>query len=300
MKKINVLVDASSYVHKTYHAFDPMLDKKNKDQRVLHGILFNLRKIVYEIDRIDNLFLIFDPEDSRLYRESIFSEYKANRKEEEEELKRQQKDAIHILKNHIGIPIIHYNGYEADDIIGSMIKHLLKNDDEVLIVSPDKDMAQLVRKNVKMIKPVKNKKFKGFMHLDEERVELEFGVKPNQIADMLALMGDTADNIPGIENVGEKTAIKILKDYMSIEHIIAFRKEINNKKLKEQIEKNIDLLPMMKKLTTIECGLNLENHIEDSFQLAEKIRTHEKYNENILKLSNFFNWHESYKDMFLL
>lgn len=292
-----IIVDANSFVHSTFHGYSPCLDCKGVDQKVLQGLMNALVDLSYNLPKIDYLFLVFDPFDGSLYRKSVFPAYKANRPPSDPELVRQKEIAIKILSEHIGIPMISHAGYEADDTIGSMA-YMLKDNFNVTIVSPDKDLAQLVAPNVRLMRKYKTKEGRGYKFLDEEAVYQSFGVYPKQIPDWLSLMGDVADNLPGLYKVGEKTASNLLKKYVSLEHLMAFHHEMEDEKLRDKIKEALDTLPLIKHLATIKCDLPVEDKMEEAFAKAESIRTHQEYSNNFNKIRKYFNWPDHYSQMF--
>ena len=292
-----IIVDANSFVHSTFHGYSPCLDCKGVDQKVLQGLMNALVDLSYNLPKIDYLFMVFDPSDGSLYRKSVFPAYKANRPPSDPDLVRQKEIAMKILSEHIGIPMISHAGYEADDTIGSMA-YMLKDNFNVTIVSPDKDLAQLVQPNVRLMRKYKTKESRGYKFLDEEAVYQSFGVYPKQIPDWLSLMGDVADNLPGLYKVGEKTASNLLKKYVSLEHLMAFHHEMEDIKLRDKIKEALDTLPMIKHLATIKCDLPVEDKMEEAFDRAEKIRTHQEYTTKFNKIRKYFNWPEHYSQMF--
>lgn len=297
MEKI-VIVDANAIVHRSYHGFTPKYDKKGKDQRVLFGLIQELVDISFAIENIDYLFMVFDPEDGYLFRRSQYFPYKQNRKEKDIELINQQKQAEYILKNHIGIPLVSYQGYEADDIIGS-IAHISKENFEIVIVSPDKDLTQLVETNITLLRKRKIEQKNRYIWMDEEKIFQEFGIYAKQIPDWLALVGDSSDNLPGLSKIGAKTASKLLNQYESIEHLIAIAHEIENEKLKKEILSSKESLILVKKLATIVKNLPIKNLMEESLIFATEIRKKYDYEMNLKKLESFFDWPEHYKKLFL-
>lgn len=292
-----IIVDANSFVHSTFHGYSPCLDCKGVDQRVLQGLMNALVDLTYNLPRIDYLFLVFDPFDGSLYRKSLFPTYKANRPPSDPELVKQKEVAMQILSNQIGIPMISHAGYEADDTIGSM-SEMLKNKFNVTIVSPDKDLAQLVNPTVRLMSKLKTKTVKGYRFLNEDSVYENFGVYPKQIPDWLCLMGDVADNLPGLDKVGPKTASNLLKKYISLEHLIAIHHEMEDVKLRDKIRSSLDTLPLIKHLATIKSDLPVEEKMEAAFEKAEMIRTHQDYKNRFNKVSKYFNWPDHYSQMF--
>lgn len=299
-KKVAVIVDANAFVHSSFHGYEPKLDIKGKDHKIIHGLMDALVGLTYQLERIDEIFMIFDPLDGSLYRESQYPAYKKNRPPVDPDLNRQRENAKIIFKEKIGLPSIHYPGYEADDIIGSMSK-ILKNkyDFQVVIVSPDKDIAQLVEEEIFLLRKWKTKEQKGYTLLNKEMVKEEFGVQPQQIPDWLALMGDTADNLPGIHKVGKVTAANIINKYVSIEHLISIINHIEDKKLQEKILEAKERVVLVKKLAKIVTDLPIENHLLESLEYSKKIRDNLLYSENLIKMEKFFNWKPHYKELFI-
>ncbi len=293
-----VIVDANSTVHTSFHGYEPKLDSKGNDQRILHGLMNSLVDLTYKLPRIDSIYMIFDPQDGALYRKSLFPDYKANRPPSDPMLVEQNKAAQKILKEYMGIPIFNYPGFEADDAIGTLAKMKAKTH-QVIIVSPDKDLAQLVDDNIILMRKFRTKTTKGYEFLNKKDVKESFGVHPEQIPDWLALVGDVADNLPGLDKVGEKTAAKILSTYPSIEHLLAFIHEMEESNLKNKVIQARDTLPFVKKLAQVVTNLPIEDELRKAEELSIKIKTHQNYTQNLIKLEKFFNWPEYWKDMFI-
>lgn len=299
-EKVAVIVDANAFVHSSFHGYEPKLDIKGIDQKIIHGLMDTLVGLTYQIERIDEIFMIFDPPDGSLFRESQYPAYKKNRPPTDPELMRQRENAKIIFKDKIGLPSIHYPGYEADDIIGSMA-HLLKNkyNSQVVIVSPDKDIAQLVDDGIFLLRKWKTKEQKGYTLLNKQKVKEEFGVHPHQIPDWLALMGDTADNLPGIYKVGKVTAANIINEYVSIEHLLSIIHHIEDEKLKEKILEAKDRVSLVKKLAKIVTDLPIEEQLELSLEYSKQVRERNDYNDTLIKMEKFFNWKPHYKELFI-
>ena len=294
-----VIVDTNSIVHRSFHAYDPQVDQKGNDQRVLMGIMDAIIDLSYKLPKIDNLMLVFDAENGSDYRKKLYPEYKANRPEKDEDLTRQKKNAEKILKDYIGLPVLKYSGFEADDAIGS-ISQITKEKYQTIVVSPDKDLAQLVQNNeILLMKKFKNKDGKGYKLFDEKTVKEDFGINPNQIPDWLALMGDTVDNLPGIKNIGEKTASKLISKYMSIEHLLAIVHEMEEKKHIDAILEGKDRLPLIKTLATTVNDLPIEADFKNALEWASNIRNKKDYIDQFIKIEKFLNWPEHYKDVFM-
>lgn len=297
-KETFVIVDANAFVHSSFHGYEPKLDIKGKDQRVMHGLLNALVDLSYRLERIDYLFFIFDPDDGSLFRKSQYPAYKQNRPPTDPDLVRQRQHAQIIFKEKLGIPMVTYPGYEADDIIGSLA-NIAKNEYQVVIVSPDKDLAQLVDDNVFLLRRWRSKTERGYTLLNKALVKDQFGIHPHQIPDWLALMGDAADNLPGLYKVGEKTAVNLLSQYPTLEHLLSIVHHLDDEKLKQKVLDAQSTLPLVKRLATIVIDLPLEEHTHEALHYAHTIRTHHQYKDNIFKLEKYFRWPEHYKGLFL-
>lgn len=294
MKKTNVvLVDANSFVYKSYFGYkksNEIIDK----YKILTGLMQCLYDIVKNIDNISHLYFVFDPIDNDLYRKSLFSLYKENRPKTPEDLIEQKTFAKNVLKDKVGIPIIEYGGYEADDAIGSLSKYY-ENDYNVIIVSPDKDLFQLVNNSTMLLRPTKKEGNKVYEYISKIGVERYFGVKPEQIPDYLALVGDTCDNLPGVDNVGKTTAAYLLKKYNNIEDMYSVINEVKSVetsyiKLLNQFEQNIEFIKLIKLLAVIKSDLNIEKHIVESLKLATDIQSTPSYYSRIENMASEYQW----------
>lgn len=295
-----VIVDANAFVHSSFHAYPPKLDAKGEDQRVLYGLLNTLVDLTYQLPSIDFLYVVFDPADGSLYRKSLFPPYKANRPPNDPDLGRQRDVAKKVLQDHLGVPCVSYPGYEADDIIGT-ISELVRKDYRVIIISPDKDLAQLVKDDVILLRKVKTKTERGYKTINQENLYENFGVHAHQIPDWLALMGDDADNLPGLDKVGAKTASNKLAKYPSIEHLLAIIHEMNDEdeKFKQKVLENKEQLILVKKLATIVCDLPLEASIHEALSKADTIRSHENFHKKLITMSKHFDWPPHFIELFL-
>ncbi len=298
-KNVVVLLDANAYVHSSFHGYEEKKDVKGNDQRIIHGIMDTLVGLTFQLEKIDEIFMIFDPDDGSLFRESQYPAYKKNRPPTDPSLSVQRNNAKIVFRDKLGLPMVHYPGYEADDIIGSMAKILSKKNHQVVIVSPDKDIAQLVDDNVFLLRKWKTKEGKGYTLLNKEKVKEDFGVFPHQIADWLALMGDAADNLPGLYKVGKKTAANIVNKYLSVEHLLSIVHHLEDEKLKEKILESQETIPLVKRLAKIVVDLPIEEEIVNALEYSRSVRESESYKENILKIERYFLWKPHYKEMFI-
>jgi len=254
------LIDAYALIFRGYYAFikNPRINSKGMDTSAVMGFMNSLLDLIKR-ESPDNLAVAFDQGGSS-DRLKIFNEYKANRSE--------TPDAIQIAVPYIQdilkamqIPVLVKSGYEADDIIGTVAKNAEKNNYEVFMVTPDKDFAQLVSKNIFMYRPARMGN--GIEIWGVEEVQKKFEISdPLQVIDFLGMMGDSVDNIPGLPGVGEKTAKKFLAKYGSMENLLANTHEITGK-LKEKIEQNKEKGLLSKKLATIILNVPIEYNLKN-------------------------------------
>ena len=197
-----ILVDGSSYLFRAYHALPPLTNSKGLNTGAAKGVIGMIRKLVADYDG-DQVVVIFDAK-GPTFRHEMYADYKANRPPMPDEL-REQIEPIHAAIKAMGLPLICIGGVEADDVIGTLSVEAASSGREVVISTGDKDMAQLVNDKVTLINTMNN------TAMDSTGVVDKFGVPPELIIDLLALMGDKVDNIPGVAGVGEKTATALLQ-----------------------------------------------------------------------------------------
>ncbi len=248
-----ILVDASSYLFRAYHAMPPLMNSKGQATGAIYGVINMMKKLITEY-KPSYLAMVFDAK-GKTFRDEIFSEYKAHRPPMPDDL-RSQIEPLHNLIRAMGVPLILEPGVEADDVIGTLAYRFANNENPVLISTGDKDLAQLVNKNITLINTMNN-------HFSTPTTVVEkFGVRPDQIQDYLALMGDSADNIPGIPKVGPKTAAKWLQTYETLENLIDNGEKLAGK-VGESFRDNLELLLLSSKLVKIQCQLNLPEELTD-------------------------------------
>lgn len=256
------LLDAYALIFRGYYALikNPRINSQGLDTSAILGFMNSLLDVIKR-ENPDHLAVAFDKGGSQ-DRLAIFPEYKANRDVTPEAIKIAVPYIKEILKA-MHIPIIEVSGFEADDLIGTISKQAEKEDFKVFMVTPDKDYAQLVSENIVMYRPARMGN--GIEIWDVERVKEKFEVDhPIQVIDFLGMMGDAVDNIPGLPGVGEKTAKKFIKEYGSMENLLAHTHELKGK-MKENIEANKEKGLLSKKLATIilDCPVtfNADNYI---------------------------------------
>jgi len=213
-----------------------------------------LRKLAKE-QKPDYIAAIFESEGKTL-REQEFAEYKANRTEMPQDL-REQIPYIRRILEAMRVPILSFPGFEADDVIGTISRRAAEMGDEVVIVSSDKDMLQLVNDRVTMYNPAKDDTW-----YNAEKVKEFMGVAPSQVADLLALKGDAVDNIPGAPGIGDKGAIDLIQQFGSVEQALDRAAEVTRKMYRESLQQNRERIELSKRLATIECEVPIEFSME--------------------------------------
>ena len=253
--KTLVLIDASSYLFRAYHV--PNLQRltapDGQPTGAIYGVLNMLRKLVDD-EQPDRIAVVFDPR-GKTFRNDLYPEYKANRPPMPEDL-REQIEPLHQIIRAQGLPLIIVDGVEADDVIGTLARLGRDADYRVIVSTGDKDMAQLVCDRVTLINTMNN------LVMDEAMVEQKFQVRPDQIIDYLALMGDTSDNIPGVPKVGPKTAAKWLEQYGNLDQVMAHADDIKGK-VGENLRESLDFLPLSYQLATIKQDVELDFSLDD-------------------------------------
>jgi DNA polymerase-1 len=259
-KKRLFLLDAYALIFRGYYALikNPRINSKGMDTSAILGFMNSLLDVIRR-ENPDLLAVVFDKGGSHARTEAMES-YKSNRQETPEAIKL-AIPYIHKLLEAMHIPIIEREGYEADDLIGTLAKQAEKLGYKVFMVTPDKDFAQLVSENIFMYKPARMGN--GIEIWDVNKVKEKFEVEhPLQVIDYLGMMGDAVDNIPGLPGVGDKTAKKFIKQYGSMENLFANTSDLKGK-MKEKVEANKELGLLSKKLATIMLDCPVEFHEED-------------------------------------
>ena len=274
MKKL-LLIDGSSYLYRAFHVYSDF-SHKGHPTGVIYGVL-NMLRSTHRKYPSDYSICIFDAK-GKTFRNDIYSEYKANRPSMPEELAIQIEPLNKAIKA-MGWPMLIENGVEADDVIGSLSKQANENNIEVIVSTGDKDLAQLVNDKTTLINTM------TMEVLDVEGVKSKFGVPPSLIIDYLALIGDKADNIPGVEKVGPKTALKWLEEYHTLDNVMKNSEAIPGV-VGENLRKARDWLPTGKDLITIRCNLD----INVDWKELEKKAPHLDELKKIYKEFNFSTW----------
>lgn len=248
-----ILVDGSSYLYRAYHALPPLTNSNNQPTGAIKGVISMIKRIL--IDHPDSpLAVVFDAK-GKTFRHDMYSEYKANRPPMPEDLVL-QIEPIHRIISLMGIKLIMISGVEADDVIGTLAEQARQKKLDTVISTGDKDMTQLVCENVSVVNTMSGEL------LDEAGVKKKFGVDPDHITDYLALIGDKSDNVPGVDKVGPKTAVKWLEEYTDIKGVIKNAESIGGK-VGENLRSSLDTLELAYELVTIKTDVELEIGIED-------------------------------------
>ena len=254
------LLDAYALIFRGYYAFikNPRINSKGLDTSAVLGFTNSLFDLINR-EKPKYIAVAFDKGGSK-NRRMLFNEYKANRKETPEAIKISVPIIQNLLKS-LNIPILELEGYEADDIIGTIAKQAEKESFQVFMVTPDKDFAQLVSKNIFMYKPSRLGNGIEIWGIDEVKKKFEVD-DPLQVIDYLGMMGDSSDNIPGLPGVGDKTAKKFISTYGNIENLLKNTGDLKGK-LKERIENNKHLGILSKKLATIQLDVPVKFNSND-------------------------------------
>jgi DNA polymerase-1 len=242
-----VLVDGSSYLYRAFHALPPFTNSRGEPTGAVYGVINMLLRFLKDYEP-PHIGVVFDAP-GRTFRDDLFAEYKAHRPPMPDDLRAQIEPLLEAVRG-LGLPLLRIGGVEADDVIGTLARRAVSAGMTVLISTGDKDMAQLVDGRVRLINTMSN------TLLDREGVKAKFDVWPEQIIDYLALVGDSSDNIPGIDKVGPKTAAKWLARFGTLDELIAHAAEVEGK-VGENLRAGLETLQLARRLATIRTDLEL-------------------------------------------
>lgn len=242
------LADAMALAYRAHFAFiqRPLINSKGQDTSCIYGFVNSLIKLMEDEDP-DHIAVVFDAP-GKTFRDEIFEQYKAHRPPMPDGI-REGIPYIKKIVEALDIPVLEVDGVEADDVIGTMAKKAEAEDVDVIIISPDKDFRQLISENVSMLRPAY--RGEGFNRETLDTFRERFGVEPIQFIDVLALMGDAADNVPGVPGIGEKTALKLLAEHGSVEKLLEVGPTLKAKRAREGLTDHADAARMSKELVTI-------------------------------------------------
>ncbi|MDH5599730.1 MAG: DNA polymerase I [Gammaproteobacteria bacterium] len=258
-----VLVDGSSYLFRAYHAMPGFSNSRGEPTGTVYGVINMMRRLLKDYDP-EHIAVVFDAK-GKTFRNDMYKEYKAHRPPMPDDL-RQQIEPVHEVIKAMGLPLLCVEGVEADDVIGTLAAQATAKGIDTVISTGDKDMAQLVNRHVSLVNTMTD------VHMDVDGVIEKFGVPPERMIDYLALIGDTADNIPGVPKCGPKTAVKWLGLYDSLDGVMQHADEIKGK-VGENLREFLPELPLSRNLVTIKCDVELS---DDPESLTRKNPDNEK------------------------
>jgi DNA polymerase I len=265
------ILDVSGFIFRAYYALPHMAAPSGESTHALYGFIRSWHKFIKDFAP-ERCVAVFDGPDNKRGRQALYAEYKSNRTEKVEDLPHQIECSQEFCQL-MGIPFYEIEGVEADDTIGSIAQWEKERGGQVFILTSDKDLCQLVDQNVMLIHPWKNN-----MVMDKEAVKERFGVWPHQIIDLLAMMGDTSDNIPGIKGFGPKTAVSLLEEFGSLEEILAHPEKVKGAKKQQTLKEEAETARLSQRLATIDLDLPFEKPDQD-FELQTP---------NLSELRNFY------------
>ena len=261
------LIDGSGYIFRAYYALPPLSRKSDGlPTGAVNGFCNMLFKLLEDSKSNDNqnkpthFAVIFDSA-RKNFRNEIYSDYKGNRSDAPEDLI-PQFDYIRKSVLAFNLPSIEMINYEADDLIATYAEKILEQGSKVTIVSSDKDLMQLYKKNIRIYDPMKNK------FISEDDIFNKFGVKPNRVIDVQSLAGDTSDNVPGVPGIGIKTAAELINNFGNLENLLKNIEKIKQTKRRETLTQNKDKAIISKKLVTLKKDVPVKDKLED-FKLKE-------------------------------
>jgi len=248
-----ILIDGSSYLYRAFHALPSFTNSAGEATGAVYGMVNMLRRLMNDYPT-KHVAAVFDAK-GKTFRDDMYAEYKANRPPMPDDL-RSQIQRVHDVVRAMGIPLLEVSGVEADDVIATLATQGREQGFDVLMISGDKDLAQLVDDQIKMVDTMRDVTY------DREGVEKKFGVPPEMIIDYLALIGDTSDNVPGVPKVGPKTAVKWLHEYGTVDSVLEHADEISGK-VGENLRASAEQLPLSQQLVTVKCDVELDQKPSD-------------------------------------
>jgi len=288
------LIDGSGYIFRAFFAIQRLSTKDGFPTNALFGFLKMILKTVAQANS-SKVAIIFDA-GRKTFRNDLYPEYKANRDECPPELL-QQMPYFRELSRALGLPVLECPGYEADDIIATLAAKLVAKDKDVVIVSGDKDLMQLVTDKVTIWDTMKDKRY------GPPEVAEKFGVGPEQVTEVLALTGDTSDNVPGVDGVGPKTATQLIVKYKDVEGVISSIEDIKNdgeirnrKKIAETIESSVDQLRLSRRLVEVDTKVPLKEISGDGDDIEELLSKREVDASHLAELFERFEFTSLFKE----
>ena len=248
-----LLVDGSSYLYRAFHALPDFRNRNNEPTGAVYGVLNMLRRL-HKDYQANYSACVFDAK-GKTFRDDLYAQYKSHRPPMPDDLAA-QIDPLNECIKAMGWPMLIVEGVEADDVIGTLVKQAERENMRCIISTGDKDIAQLVTPQVTLVNTMTNER------LDEAAVLTKFGVTPARMLDYLALVGDATDNIPGVDKVGPKTAVKWLTQYGNLDNLVLHANEIGGA-VGENLRKALDWLSISRGLLAIKCDVPLPVSLHD-------------------------------------
>lgn len=280
MQKTLLLVDGSSYLYRAFHALPDMRNAEGAPTGALYGIINMLRRLRNDYPA-SYVACVFDAK-GKTFRDDLYPDYKATRKSMPEDLAL-QIEPIHAAVRALGWPILMVEGIEADDVIGTLSVQATAAGLDTIVSTGDKDMAQLVNEHVTLVNTMSNEV------LDIAGVTAKFGVPPERIVDYLSLIGDTVDNVPGVEKCGPKTAVKWLSAYGSLDGVMANADKITGV-VGENLRKALDWLPQGRVLVTVKTDCDLSEHMKSILESLTMQPVDKEVLKDLFTRYNFRTW----------
>jgi len=253
LEKTLLLVDGSSYLYRAFHALPDLRNATGEPTGAIYGVLNMLRRLLAD-HKADYLACVFDAR-GKTFRDEMYAQYKANRPPMPDDLGAQVEPLLDAIRAS-GWPLLQIEGVEADDVIGTLAREAEKRGLRCVISTGDKDLAQLVTDRVTLVNTMSNER------LDPAGVKAKFGVPPERMLDYLTLVGDSVDNVPGVDKVGPKTAAKWIEQYGSLEEVVRHADEIGGA-VGENLRKALEWLPRAQALLAVKCDLELPVKLEE-------------------------------------
>lgn len=248
-----LLIDGHAILHRAFHALPPLTTSKGQQVNAVYGFITMLLRVIEEY-KPSHIAVAFD-RPTATFRKKLYAEYQIQRPKMDEGLI-PQIETVHTVLETMKIPIFELDGYEADDVLGTLATTAKRKKMETIIVTGDRDLLQLVNSHVKVALPVKG--ISESKLFDESEVVKKWGIGPSQVADFKALTGDQSDNYPGVAGVGPKTAYNLLTQFKTLEGIYQNLAKIENASLREKLQSHKDVAKMSKKLATIVTDVPVE------------------------------------------
>lgn len=254
-KKRLFLIDGSALAYRSYFAFirNPLINSKGENTSAVFGFTNSILKILRE-ENPDFIAVVFDTK-APTFRHEMFKDYKSTRAKMPSEMSEQLPRIREVAKS-MNLPILEVEGFEADDLMGTLARRAKEKEMEVILVTGDKDFLQLVDEDVKVLNPRRGGEEPEL--LDRAGVEKKLGVPPEKVTEFLALMGDTSDNVPGVPGVGEKTALELIREFGSLEKVLKSAELVKRKNVQKGLKEHADLARLSKRLVTIDTNVPFE------------------------------------------